>query len=532
MSKKLIVMSVCIALVFPTMAQRKAKVNAPVTWAESIAVAKNQANAEMQKTCLPVASKIIKAKAAAEPFSADVTGLDEMVLYTWGTVDGTSDDQAIWANAKLIAADGSSVWLNDLKDTFKKTGSGSLRMKGNAKGEPVIMKGKRYDRTIMANANAQIVVPLDKKYVRFEAEIGLENRSSSGTVIFRLQGITGAEAAADIVKKYPTESTWFLPFAGSDMKALVTTYDASIEKHIVTSVVNLLKDKSYFNAQIAQISSKSSLDEQVIGYLNLAQDAMKVYQLQSSLSWINLRAIEDAYNDMVKISGFDANINQTKLVQLKQLCGKGFAGIYKNDVVAIQDAKKALDLKREILLANPTLDVDKIIVGRYKIGTSARQINPRALGTQNNNWSNQTSAPRGGFNAEIVELSDLRGDVKVRTIFKPTNGSSVPDLKLHWDAERLMFSMVDTDKRWQVFEVRLDGTGLKKLIETPEKDLEFFDATYLPSGKLIAVSNIGYNGVPCVNGNDEVGNMCLYDPKDRSLRRLSLIRMQTGLLQL
>ena len=115
----------------------------------------------------------------------------------------------------------------------------------------------------------------------------------------------------------------------------------------------------------------------------------------------------------------------------------------------------------------------------------------------------------------------MRGDVKTRTIFKPTNGSSVPDLKLHWDADRLMFSMVDTDRRWQVFEVKLDGTGLKKLIETPEKDLEFFDATYLPSGKLIAVSNIGYNGVPCVNGNDEVGNMCLYDPKDGSLRRLT-----------
>ena len=87
--------------------------------------------------------------------------------------------------------------------------------------------------------------------------------------------------------------------------------------------------------------------------------------------------------------------------------------------------------------------------------------------------------------------------------------------------------MVDTDRRWQVFEVKLDGTGLKKLIETPEKDLEFFDATYLPSGKLIAVSNIGYNGVPCVNGNDEVGNMCLYDPKDGSLRRLTFDRPDT-----
>lgn len=444
-----------------------------------------------------------------------------MVLYTWGTVDGTGDDQAVWANAKLVAADGSSVWLNDLKSIFKKTGSGSLRFNENAKGQDVVMKGKTYKRTIMANANAQIVVPLDKKYTRFEAEIGLENRSSAGTVIFRLQGITGAEAASDIVAKYPTEATLFLPFGGSDMKALVTTHDASIEKHIATEVINLLNDKSYFTVQVAQIASKPTLDDQVIGYLNLAQEAMKVYQLQESLSWLNMRAIEEAYNDMAKDAGYDKNANQAKLAELKLLTGKGFSGIYKNEASALEAANKALQLKRDILLANTALDMDKIIVGRYKIGTSARQVNPRALGTQNNNWSNQTSAPRGGFNAEIAELSNLRGDVKTRTIFKPTNGSSVPDLKLHWDAERLMFSMVDTDRRWQVFEVKLDGTGLKKLIETPEKDLEFFDATYLPSGKLIAVSNIGYNGVPCVNGNDEVGNMCLYDPKDGSLRRLT-----------
>lgn len=74
MNKKLLVMSVCIALSLPTMAQRRAsaKVKAPATWAESIAAAKNQAHAEMQKTCLPVASKVIKAKEAAVPFSADI----------------------------------------------------------------------------------------------------------------------------------------------------------------------------------------------------------------------------------------------------------------------------------------------------------------------------------------------------------------------------------------------------------------------------------------------------------------------------
>lgn len=53
MNKKLIVMSVCIALSLPIMAQRKVKtkVNAPATWAESIAAAKNK---QIQKCRGPV----------------------------------------------------------------------------------------------------------------------------------------------------------------------------------------------------------------------------------------------------------------------------------------------------------------------------------------------------------------------------------------------------------------------------------------------------------------------------------------------
>ena len=519
--KKFVLMSACVVFAMAAKAQQKVAGDRLETWAESVATAKEQAYQELKETCVPVVSKVIKAKTAATLFKADVTGLDEIVLYTWGTVDGNSDDQAVWANAKLVAADGSSVWLNDLKDTFKKSGSGRLRFNENAKGQTVTMKGKKYNRTILANANAQIVVPLGKKYTRFEAEIGLENRSSAGTVIFAVQGITGKEQADEIIKKYPDESTRFLPFAGGDMKAIITTHDASIEKHIATSVASLLNDKAYFTDQIAQIDKKGSLDEKVIGFLELAQQAMEVYDLQESLGWLNMRAIEEAYNDMAQDTSFDKAGMQPKLAELKKLYEAGFSGIYKYDEKAIAGANETLKLKKEILLANPALDMDKIIVGRYKIGTSARQVNPRALGTQSNNWSNQTSAPRGGFNAEIAELSNLRGELKSRTIFKPTNGSSVPDLKLHWDGERIMFSMVDTDGRWQVFEVKTDGTGLRKLIETPEKDLEFFDATYLPSGKIIAISNIGYNGVPCVNGNDEVGNMCLYDPKDGSLRRLT-----------
>jgi hypothetical protein len=47
------------------------------------------------------------------------------------------------------------------------------------------------------------------------------------------------------------------------------------------------------------------------------------------------------------------------------------------------------------------------------------------------------------------------------------------------------------------------------------------DACYLPNNKVIAVSNIGYQAVPCVNGSDAVGNMVLYNPEDGELRRLT-----------
>ena len=84
-----------------------------------------------------------------------------------------------------------------------------------------------------------------------------------------------------------------------------------------------------------------------------------------------------------------------------------------------------------------------------------------------------------------------------------------------------MFTQTQDDKRWNIYEVNLDGTGFKPLVENDEPDLEFYDGTYLPDGRVIAISNIGYQGVPCVNGSDAVGNMVLYRPKDKSMRRLT-----------
>ncbi|MDR3061141.1 MAG: SUMF1/EgtB/PvdO family nonheme iron enzyme, partial [Dysgonamonadaceae bacterium] len=161
------------------------------------------------------------------------------------------------------------------------------------------------------------------------------------------------------------------------------------------------------------------------------------------------------------------------------------------------------------------------LVSKYTIGMNARRATAPYLGTQPNNWSNQSSASRKGFHAEIMELTNLRGDIRSRTIFKPMNTSSVPDLKLHWNGDRVLFSMIGENNLWNVYEVGIDGKNFRKVIQSPEKDLEFFDATYLPDNKIIAVSNIGYQAVPCVNGSDAVGNLVTYDPKTGKMRRLT-----------
>ncbi len=244
-------------------------------------------------------------------------------------------------------------------------------------------------------------------------------------------------------------------------------------------------------------------------------------RLSSDTEWLNAANVRAAFEDMRKIKGYDAAKYETKVKELEALCSQGFAGLENGDQKAQANAQKAVGLKREILMSNPLLDGDNIIVGRYKIKNDARNINTSSLGTQSNNWSNQISAPRGGFNAEIAELSNLRGEIRGRTIYKPTNGSSVADLMLHWDGDKILFSATDEKKRWNVYEVKTDGTAFRKVINIDEPDLEFFDATYLPDGRFVAVSNIGYQGVPCVSGSDAVGNLVSYDPKTNALRRMT-----------
>ena len=440
------------------------------SWIDASVKAKSELLAKLKEAGMPVISQWVKHKQKAQPFSVDVKGLEKLVLVTAGGPDGTDYDQAVWANARLIKADGTEVWLDEIPYEYGVAGWAKPKMNTNAYDHEIIIDGKEYKHGVFCHANGTLVYPLNGEYVRFEAEVGIDDSSSGGSVFFQALNVMPGKVGEALNAKYPNE----ISMLGSVLDGLdswLITADASVEKQAVEKALSHLKDKTYFAGLAKQIESETDVNTQIHKYLELLEQIQNVATIQDELAWLNVDAIQKAYTDMSKRKGYDKAKYEPMLKELLALNQKGFNGIYKGDQQAMADARKALANKRAILLGNTLLDKDKIVATRFKLGVKARQAMAPDLGTQANNWSNQESARRGGFDAEIVELSNLRGDtVNMRQVYKAQYGSSIADLKLHWDGDRVMFTQLMPDKRWNIHEVKLDGTGYHPLLEMKEPD--------------------------------------------------------------
>lgn len=249
----------------------------------------------------------------------------------------------------------------------------------------------------------------------------------------------------------------------------------------------------------------------------------QVNDLRGQMGWINTEALRACLNDMKPALKAQVPLLEQQLQAIEK--GLPQVRLALSEATpseeAIKEAQELLALKRNIILANPLLDTARIIVARYRLDNRARKAMGPALGTSIANYNSLFSSARKGYNAEIAILSGIRGEAKLETLYKPTADVPISDIQLHWDADRLLFSSVDANRAWQIYELNTDGTNLHQKIVTDEPDLEFCDANYLPDGKVVATCNIGYNGVPCVHGDDVVANLVAYDPATRNLRRLT-----------
>ncbi|MEI7729764.1 MAG: hypothetical protein WCO56_09325 [Verrucomicrobiota bacterium] len=196
-------------------------------------------------------------------------------------------------------------------------------------------------------------------------------------------------------------------------------------------------------------------------------------------------------------------------------------------VEEVEKAAKLLAGVRAALLANPLLDGEKILFVRRNISSGARQDvrgsegTTQKLGFISLNSRCHVTIARKGWQDEITVLSEIRGEPKLTTLYKPDQDVIVRDVDLDFTGSRLMFSSLDTNRQWAVYEIGADGKHLKQVSPSAYRDVEWFNAKYLPDGRVIMLSTASYQGLPCEGGSTPMALLYLMDSTSGSIRRLT-----------
>ncbi len=235
--------------------------------------------------------------------------------------------------------------------------------------------------------------------------------------------------------------------------------------------------------------------------------------LEARLKSTDFEAVCLAVEDLRQSFGAAYPISAEEQAELQRasagasaLLGRALAG----DAQAEAQLGGWIALARRALLANPLLNFDTLLV----IKRSEKQLGlPQ-------NWESNSTLPMSGFDNELDTLSPV-ADGTMTTLYRPAKDVFLGDVDLHFDADRLLFSMPGDNGRWQLHEMMLADRAVRQLPLITEPDVDNYDACYLPDGNILFTSTAPFTGVPCVTGSSHVSNIYRYDSASGAIRQLS-----------
>jgi len=253
----------------------------------------------------------------------------------------------------------------------------------------------------------------------------------------------------------------------------------------------------------------------------------------------NIESLRLAVEDLVRTYGTRYPKGPGYLRQILEL-RETMAGAPKTpgqpgDAERLQKAVERFEsLRREALLSNPLLDFDRLLLVKRKDRRQPHQAARSELRTvpfgDNDpigllngfpiNFQGNGVLRQVPFDNEIAVLSPARPEGQLTTLFRPEKPVYVGNVNLHFDAERLLFSSIGSHDRWQVFEIGVDGSGLRQVTRGDEPDVDSYDSCYLPDGRILFASSACFQSVPCERRLDEVANFCVMNADGSGIRRL------------
>lgn len=135
------------------------------------------------------------------------------------------------------------------------------------------------------------------------------------------------------------------------------------------------------------------------------------------------------------------------------------------------------------------------------------------------NWLGTHTLPPRGYNNKIAALNLRTGDF--REIYRSSDGAYVGEIDLHYDADKMLFTSVDSNNRFQVMEIGLDGEGLRQISSIEGQFVHNYSPIYLPNEQIIFSSTAPLFGVPCIGGNHLVPNLYVMDDSGENVRQLT-----------
>ncbi|MCX6346063.1 MAG: SUMF1/EgtB/PvdO family nonheme iron enzyme [Armatimonadetes bacterium] len=251
----------------------------------------------------------------------------------------------------------------------------------------------------------------------------------------------------------------------------------------------------------------------LLSVLTTSLNAQPNFDLGKEFARINVDAVSRAIEDLARTypGVYDAAKHRAALAAFKAKREEIFKSFNTVEPEKLAEAESLIRGVRMALLANPLLDSDKIMMIRRGRGYGFISLNSHT----------HVTIDRSGWDDAIVVLSNLRGNPKFETIYKPTNDVIVRDVDLDFSGDKMLFSSLDAKRKWAVFQVNIDGTGLKQISPTDYPDVDWFDPCYLPDGRIVMLSTASYQALPCENGSRPMAQTYLLDPKTGNIRQLT-----------
>lgn len=187
-------------------------------------------------------------------------------------------------------------------------------------------------------------------------------------------------------------------------------------------------------------------------------------------------------------------------------------------------------LRQEALLANPLLDFDRLLLIDRKDARAYRPLpsfslppfagKDHLLNGLPHNFQGNAVLRQVPIDNRIAVLSPVGPHGNLTTLYRPDRPGYVGELRLHFDADRLLFSGLDAGQRFQIYQIGTSGQNLQQVTRGADDDVDNYDACYLADDRILFGSSACFQSVPCERRYDEVANLFVMNADGSGVRRL------------